>query len=293
MNNNDKEEAQVTEKKLLENFSKNLYDAMEKADYNQTSLADASGINRSLLNHYLSGKKMPTLRNIALLCDTLNIDLGYLFGAYKEKNSDVKIVCDITGLSADVAEKIINYSEKDTHTLNELLSNELLSNLIKELYAYSRSHNKVMRIQNIQSVIYDMKSEYNFNGSDIYKMNILNTFTKIIESIYNKRVDSEEQFKNYIISNEIKRVKKEIEENISNETSSNSLKEYLKWLNSVNKGLENFYIEDNNGEQLIDKIPNNPIYFTESTTGKKCKVIGDLSKDNFLHFLAENNISLD
>lgn len=108
-----KEKEKITQENLTTNFIKNLNQAMEEKNYTQTRLADETGINRSQLNKILSGKAVPTTKTIVALCDTLEIDLGYLYGAYNEKNLDFHIISELTGLSEKAAEKLISWKNGD------------------------------------------------------------------------------------------------------------------------------------------------------------------------------------
>ena len=193
-----KEKEKITQENLTTNFIKNLNQAMEEKNYTQTQLAHESGINRSQLNKILSGKAVPTTKTIVALCDTLEIDLGYLYGAYDEKNYDIHKISKITGLT----EKAIIKLNEIATTYNIYFSDEsegtppteekgidkirqLSKIILSEQFCVLLSH--IESIENIQRI--DKKrnlAEHFFITSmeyDSYLFNTTRIFTNIIEEI--------------------------------------------------------------------------------------------------------------
>ncbi len=64
----------------MSKLSKTLKDCMLEAGYNETSLANISGIYKSHISEYLSGKHMPTYAHFVQLLYTFHCSAEYLLG---------------------------------------------------------------------------------------------------------------------------------------------------------------------------------------------------------------------
>lgn len=54
----------MSEQEFLEDISFSLRSAMNEKGISQTKLAKMTGINRQLINCYVNGKRMPSLKNL-------------------------------------------------------------------------------------------------------------------------------------------------------------------------------------------------------------------------------------
>lgn len=64
----------------MSKLSETLKDCMIEAGYNETSLADISGIYKSHISEYLSGKHLPVYSHFIKLLYTFNCSADYLLG---------------------------------------------------------------------------------------------------------------------------------------------------------------------------------------------------------------------
>lgn len=111
--------------KDIEKFGEKIKRARKKSkDYNTLEkLADEIGVKRSSISDWEKGKKIPSINHLTTLCNTLNIDLGYLLDIYDEDNAYIHSISDITGLSEKSANVLINLGNDNKEILNLLLNN--------------------------------------------------------------------------------------------------------------------------------------------------------------------------
>ena len=64
----------------MSKLSETLKDCMAEAGYNETSLSEISGIYKSHISEYLSGKHLPTYNHFIKLIYTFNCSADYLLG---------------------------------------------------------------------------------------------------------------------------------------------------------------------------------------------------------------------
>lgn len=61
-------------------FKETLRQIMEDRGLTRQELADMSGISKTSLYWYLTGKHMPNVHNLKLLCEALRVDIRELIG---------------------------------------------------------------------------------------------------------------------------------------------------------------------------------------------------------------------
>ena len=64
----------------MNSFSERLKEAMLAKDYKQTDLAKASGLDKSLISNYLSGRYKARQENLYLLAKALDVSETWLMG---------------------------------------------------------------------------------------------------------------------------------------------------------------------------------------------------------------------
>jgi len=64
----------------LETITHRIRAAVDDCGINLAQLAEASGISRTLLNHYTRGLAAPTALNLARLCSALMVSSDYILG---------------------------------------------------------------------------------------------------------------------------------------------------------------------------------------------------------------------
>lgn len=65
----------MTEYEFIEDISKNLIKLMNDRGISQSKLAKESDVDRSLLNKYINGVSIPSLKNIANICLVLDCQI--------------------------------------------------------------------------------------------------------------------------------------------------------------------------------------------------------------------------
>ncbi|CAI6084923.1 helix-turn-helix domain-containing protein [Cohnella sp. JJ-181] len=64
---------------VLEDFGMRLKELRLRSNMSQDTLAERSGLDRSYIGGVERGDRNISLKNIELLCNTLDIDIGYFF----------------------------------------------------------------------------------------------------------------------------------------------------------------------------------------------------------------------
>jgi len=89
-------------------------------EYNNTSLADTIGADRTTVGAWLSknpsAMRAPDLRNISLICDLFGCDIGHLFGEYDECTYDTHKICEKTGLTENTVKLLTNADDRAVAT---------------------------------------------------------------------------------------------------------------------------------------------------------------------------------
>lgn len=72
----------------MNNFSKRLKQAMDEQGINQTDLATKTGLGKSSISQYISGKNEPTAFRLKMLADALDVSPAWLKGDIDEPASE-------------------------------------------------------------------------------------------------------------------------------------------------------------------------------------------------------------
>lgn len=72
----------------MNNFSKRLKQAMDEQGINQTDLATKTGLGKSSISQYISGKNEPTAFRLKMLADALDVPPAWLKGDIDEPASE-------------------------------------------------------------------------------------------------------------------------------------------------------------------------------------------------------------
>lgn len=68
----------------MNNFSKRLKQAMDEQGINQTDLATKTGLGKSSISQYISGKNEPTAFRLKMIADALDVSPAWLKGDIDE-----------------------------------------------------------------------------------------------------------------------------------------------------------------------------------------------------------------
>ena len=122
----------------VEVFGKRLKELRKANGYTIEQFADMVGISKSTLGYYENDKRMPDIKILARIADTLNVNADYLIGrtnttALKGK---MKTVCEFTGLSDCAVEYLSELVQnKDYEKLSVI--NHLFDELNEDYDFYS------------------------------------------------------------------------------------------------------------------------------------------------------------
>lgn len=68
------------QQRLTRSFSEMLTEELELQEMQQTELAKAIGHDATNVNHWIKGRKLPTIATICRIADVLGVTVDYLLG---------------------------------------------------------------------------------------------------------------------------------------------------------------------------------------------------------------------
>lgn len=89
----------------IKNFSKRLSLCMEQCGVNGRELSASSGVTAATISRYLNGLRMPTVGNVILLADSLNVSVDYLLGLHDVP--DDKILTAAYSIASNADKRVI------------------------------------------------------------------------------------------------------------------------------------------------------------------------------------------
>lgn len=97
-----------------ESFALRLYAIRENKGLSRQKVADDLGISRASLEYYEKGKRTPDINTIELIAEYFGISIDYLLGVTdcQSYDTDIRQICDYTGLSEDVIELLHENKKK-------------------------------------------------------------------------------------------------------------------------------------------------------------------------------------
>jgi len=66
-------------------FAENLNEYLDSHDISNYRIYKDTGLSDSLIGYWRKGQKQPTLENLVILCDYLNVSIDYLVGNISAK----------------------------------------------------------------------------------------------------------------------------------------------------------------------------------------------------------------
>lgn len=89
-------------------FSERLKELRKAAGFNQTELGEKLNCQRTRIADLERGKSTPSLEDIEILCREFDVSSDYLLGLsdVMTNDTDVKMICDYTGLSEKVVKTL-------------------------------------------------------------------------------------------------------------------------------------------------------------------------------------------
>jgi len=95
-------------------FAKRLKTAMQNAGMTQADLSAATGIGKSSISQYLSGKNVPRQKTIRLFAEVLNVEESWLDGTTEDEPADqeeAELILNSKRITVDQAAKIMGVSK--------------------------------------------------------------------------------------------------------------------------------------------------------------------------------------
>lgn len=75
----------------INNFSERLSFCMKERNLNGIELSALSGVTAATVSRYLNGLRNPTVENVVLLADALNVSVDYLLGLHDVPDDKILI----------------------------------------------------------------------------------------------------------------------------------------------------------------------------------------------------------
>lgn len=81
----------------MESFAKRLKEAIESRGLTQTELAKRTGLDKSLISNYLSGRYKAKSQNLYLIANALNVSEAWLMGYDVKQTNELPATVDDSG----------------------------------------------------------------------------------------------------------------------------------------------------------------------------------------------------
>lgn len=88
-------------------FSQRLKQAMDKQKVTQIDLASATGLGKSSISQYLSGKNIPKFKTMTAIADALNVSVDWLSGENDGSGHTGRITVERAALLMGVCKQFI------------------------------------------------------------------------------------------------------------------------------------------------------------------------------------------
>lgn len=88
-------------------FAENLNEYLESHDISNYRIYKDTGLSDSLIGYWRKGKKQPTLENLVILCDYLDVSIDYLVGNISAKEE--KLLRYYRALSPEDKDEVDTY----------------------------------------------------------------------------------------------------------------------------------------------------------------------------------------
>ena len=116
---------------------KKIEDMIYKNGMTQKQFAERIGVSNVTISNWLNEEINinPSFKSLEKICKAFDLDMDYFTGRITEKTHDIKGVCEITGLSPEAAEALINYnksmlpSQTDNIPMIDFISQMLLQDI--------------------------------------------------------------------------------------------------------------------------------------------------------------------
>lgn len=152
-------------------FCERLKSLRNAAKLNQTELGEKLNCQRTRIADLERGKSTPTIEDITILCKTFNVSSDYLLGISDIATTDTELkeVCEYTGLSEDAIEQLHELEPQNSDIINYLLGDDVLVSAIdllqKSKLCSQSSEWLLSELYSILTTIPNFKEQYKvFSG---------------------------------------------------------------------------------------------------------------------------------
>lgn len=166
---------------IVDNFSNRLRRLMLEKGVKPQEVCNATGINKSKLSNYRSGKYKPNQATLMLLADYFNVDVAYLLGY--NISTKINIYSSVhAGIPNEMIDTII-----DTEDINVLNQNKQYFGLKVKGDSMSPKYleNDTIIVEKCEDVESGTDCVVAINGNEAFLKKLLKTDTSIILQAYN------------------------------------------------------------------------------------------------------------
>lgn len=120
-------------------IGKRIAEQRQKNNLTQAELAKRVSVSREIINYWENGNRDIKTGNIVLLAEALNTTCDYLLGLSEAPttDTDLKAVCDYTGLSQGAITRILNATEEEKLRDPDFHQRGMLSKILESPYFWS------------------------------------------------------------------------------------------------------------------------------------------------------------
>ena len=98
--------------------------ARKRKGLSQAEVADKMGVILKTVMNWEQGISNPDLETTMKLAELFDCDIDYLVGRIEERTHDLKAICDLTGLSEDAANWIINLDSEQLLAFDRFIQHD-------------------------------------------------------------------------------------------------------------------------------------------------------------------------
>lgn len=210
-------------------FRWRINDLYRETELSILEFAEKCDISRQSMQYYLQGKRMPDSSGLLKICQACSVSADWLLGLsdVRQPSSDMRAVCEYTGLSEEAVTKI-RCPEVDNpfgKTLSRIIEAEEFANLITTYKIY------LELVSNLNALDLDQHTSFQLNDQGTVTLDVVEAIhhfkqktslamTHICEDEYLKKLESVSVQKQYSImrakpediEKQIKRHKEEIQD---------------------------------------------------------------------------------
>lgn len=152
-----------------------------------------------------AGGGFPNMRKLVELSCIFDVDVAYLLGDQSFKKVESQRIHDLSGLN-ELASNVIESTknnERDIYVLNKLLTHEKLPRLLESIFQYAICHNVEFKMENKTLSVDNFFLSTESQKKAAFKFTATDTFSEILEDLYNENKESMDHMKGKTILKEM------------------------------------------------------------------------------------------